>query len=175
MIRTEALPRTPCSVPCKAEVLAHTAPLLIQVPQVSADRAYDWEPTAFQPGARAGMAARRPGRRLRKEIRLAGGALLVLIPLALACSQWAPAGTLRRVAVPRLAIASRPEVRDSAGDDAHGNGWAAADESDGAPPSVLLSIETAGAAADSDCAGAVVLPGYLLPDDNHEELAHEGS
>jgi hypothetical protein len=43
-----------------------------------------------------------------------------------------------------------------------------------AAPSVLLSIETTGAAADADNETPVVLPGYLLPDDNHEEAAHEG-
>jgi hypothetical protein len=43
------------------------------------------------------------------------------------------------------------------------------------PAPVLLSIEPLGTTADSDSDPPVVFPGYLLPDDNHEEPAHEGS
>jgi hypothetical protein len=39
----------------------------------------------------------------------------------------------------------------------------------------LLSIEPLGTTIDSDGEAPVVFPGYLLPDDNHEEPAHEGS
>jgi hypothetical protein len=40
---------------------------------------------------------------------------------------------------------------------------------------VLLSIEPAGTALESELEGPVVLPGYVLPDDNREEPAHGGS
>ena len=43
------------------------------------------------------------------------------------------------------------------------------------PTPVLLSVEPVGTAVDSDTETPVVFPGYLLPDDNHEEPAHEGS
>jgi hypothetical protein len=39
----------------------------------------------------------------------------------------------------------------------------------------LLSIEPVGPTADSDADAPVVFPGYLLPVENHEEAAHEGS
>jgi hypothetical protein len=40
---------------------------------------------------------------------------------------------------------------------------------------VLLLIEPVGTTVHSDIETPVVFPGYLLPDDNHEEPAHEGS
>ena len=43
------------------------------------------------------------------------------------------------------------------------------------PTPVLLSIEPVGTAVDSDTETPVVFPGYLLPDDHHEEPVHEGS
>ena len=42
-------------------------------------------------------------------------------------------------------------------------------------PRVLLSIEPVGTTAESDAEAPVVFPGYLLPEDTHEESAHEGS
>jgi hypothetical protein len=40
---------------------------------------------------------------------------------------------------------------------------------------VWLSVESVGPAVYDDTETPVVLPGYLLPDDNHEESAHAGS
>jgi hypothetical protein len=42
-------------------------------------------------------------------------------------------------------------------------------------PAVVLSLEPTGVLPDSEDDAPVVLPGYLLPDDGHEEPAHEGS
>jgi hypothetical protein len=39
----------------------------------------------------------------------------------------------------------------------------------------LLTIEPVGGSADAEASAPVVFPGYLLPDDRHEEPAHEGS
>jgi hypothetical protein len=101
--------------------------------------------------------------------------LLVLVPLALAWGLWAPAGTGHRGAAPQLSIAGRSLVHGRGERDLAASVWSAARELNMAAPSVLLSIETTGAAADADFETPVVLPGYLLPDDNHEEAAHEGS
>jgi hypothetical protein len=38
----------------------------------------------------------------------------------------------------------------------------------------VLSVEVAGTAIEAEDEAAVVLPGYLLPDDSREEPAHEG-
>ena len=53
--------------------------------------------------------------------------------------------------------------------------WISASAATTSPASVLLSIEPVGTAVDSDTETPVVFPGYLLPDDHHEEPVHEGS
>jgi hypothetical protein len=40
---------------------------------------------------------------------------------------------------------------------------------------VVLSIEPVGTTADPEADAPVVFPGYLLPVENHEDSAHEGS
>ncbi len=100
--------------------------------------------------------------------------LLVLVPLALTWSRWAPAGTGPPRAAPRLSVAAGPVANELDHQGLAASMWTAVNELDVATPSVLLSIESSGTAADVDGETPVVLPGYLLPDDNHEEAAHEG-
>lgn len=49
------------------------------------------------------------------------------------------------------------------------------DEPASMPAAVLISIEPAVSANESETETPVVFPGYLLPDDHREESAHEGS
>jgi hypothetical protein len=48
-------------------------------------------------------------------------------------------------------------------------------EQSGLPSVVVLSIEPAVGAPESDREVPVVLPGYVLPDDSLEESSHAGS
>jgi hypothetical protein len=175
MRRTEALPTTPFLVPDTAQFHDNKAPLLIQVPRVRTSQSFDSDWMSFRRSPGITSVTRRPGRRLRKEVRIAGGVLLILMPIGLAWSQLAPAGTPRIGATPRLAIGMRSVPGATGSKNSTGSGWATDAELNPTLPPVLLSIETAGAGSDSDCESPVLLPGYLLPDDNHEELAHEGS
>ena len=100
-----------------------------------------------------------PRRRLRREIRLAGYALMMAAPLTLAALllAGAPAADARSAdgsAGPRSRITA--SIR---------------------PPAVFLSLEPAillPATSTSSPESPVVLPGYLLPDDGFEEPAHAG-
>jgi hypothetical protein len=102
---------------------------------------------------------------------MAASALLAVCGLGLAWQAWSPGGADRMPgailswawAHPGLPAASRGVPR--------ADGRASASPL----PPVLLSIEPVGTTADSDAEAPVVFPGYLLPEDSHEESAHEGS
>src|SRR5262249_19723546 len=121
-------------------------------------------------------AAGRPRRRLRRGVRRAGWSLLVLVAMASTFTMgWTTRGLgsarlpwLRTAALARDAAEPAPPLRG------------------GAPPSDLPPVVggaeaeslATGPALDAPVADAdvpVVFPGYLLPDNNREEPAHEGS
>ena len=113
-------------------------------------------------------------RRLRREVRVAGYTVLALLPLVLALWSW-PA--TRRSANPGL-MSSRSRTSRSTAMDCRATGEAGIWTSAATPcpiPPVLLSVEPFGTSGDADGETPVVFPGYLLPDDNREEPAHEGS
>jgi hypothetical protein len=175
MSRTEALPPIPKSTPCAEPGYSDVVPLLIQVPSVHpAGRMLLSEPPSAV--VLRFRRARRVRRRLRREVRVAGLALLAFLPLPLAAAlaPWVshPPGSLASSRV--LLIATSPERGDLPLLDHRAGLWSSATETSSTSP-VLLSIEPVGSAPDSDAESPVVFPGYLLPDDSHEELAHEGS
>lgn len=160
--------------------------VLIAVPEVEAGKI---RPARRQTGmsapstrGRLGLGptpARRPRRRLRREVRVAGRILLVLAPLVgaivLIGSSWASRATGRTIAIAveptrdrddrAGAVAlrpDRPERQSSAGPL-------------GTMPVVVLSIESVAGAPAADAEVPIVFPGYVLPDDSLEEPAHEGS
>jgi hypothetical protein len=111
--------------------------------------------------------ARRSKRRLRREVRLAGCALLLMAPLVSACGvSWSGRGD----------GVFRERLGDSMGHDSTLDPGAASERQNGAPRVMVLAIEPA-AVIDGEAAGVVpvVFPGYLLPDDTFEDVAHEGS
>lgn len=137
----------------------HSVPLLIQVPRCQPLR------RARRPSAKATAWMREhyrvqgrvaPRRRLRREIRMAGTALLLIAPLAFAAILLAsPRG---------VAMASRAQ---STPDDPG--------RLISRPPAISLMIEPpTGFRVDTE--PPVVLPGYVLPDDGAEteELSHAG-
>jgi hypothetical protein len=142
-------------------------PVLIRVPELRVDRD---RPQGY---GRASEILPRPGfrrplkRRLRRVVKLTASALVVVLGLGLAWQVLVPLGPARLPAP----ILSWGWSR-----------WAHAEpaRSVTAPtppplPTVRLSIEPVGVTADAEAEAPVVFPGYLLPEDNHEESAHEGS
>ena len=143
------------------------APVLISVPALASPRR---RPTAFREDEPRAAAPRprptaRRRRRLRREVRMVGVALVVALPLSWTfwSVPWpgAPAG------------ADEPGVL--AGSPAQAE----------APPIVSLRLEpisptTASVSAAAGHAphkdrGPVALPGYIIPDDGSEEVVHAGS
>ena len=161
MSRTEALPTISMIMPQAESPLAETPFSLIQVPRVVSPprRRLRAEPPC--PSRFRTQAVRRTRRRLRREVRLAAVALLVLlpVPLALAVTHWPAPTSNRPASSPMLAIPA-PGGNATLGS-LHAPVW--------------LSVEPAGPTVDGQTDPPVVFPGYLLPDDNHEESTHEGS
>jgi hypothetical protein len=97
--------------------------------------------------------------------------MLALLSLSLVCNPWLPTKGNRAFVTATLSFRakqSRLTPISGIGNDESG-------EPSSPLPQVLLSIEPAGTAADLGSEISVVFPGYLLPDDNHEDPAHEGS
>jgi hypothetical protein len=167
MSQTEALPRM--STSRRATGMSDHAAPLIQVPRVSLERPRSrlLEPCAS--ATRRPGRSRRPRRRLRREVRLAACALVTLLPLGLT---WSHLSSARPNRTHLLTLPSR---FDRAGASVETAGWSTLGSSASPPPPVLLSIEPLNSTVDSEGETPVVFPGYLLPDDHHEESAHEGS
>jgi hypothetical protein len=151
--------------------LGEIEPLLIEVPQIYLRVHRSQRPGHMTFGRRTWTGkSPRPRRRLKREVRLAARVVLGALCLAfiLSCGAVARSGQrpvrllLSMPALPRLSVGS-PHADDRS------EVWPPA------RPTVLLSIEPAGSAVESDEDSPVVLPGYLLPDDLREEPAHEGS
>jgi hypothetical protein len=137
---------------------AHSVPSLIPLPRYQTVR------RARRPSAKATAWLREhyrvegrvaPRRRLRREIRVVGAALLLIAPLTFA-------GIL--LASPRgLAMASRAESTPDR-----------QARPTSRPPAISLMIEAPPLGFRTDAEPPVVLPGYVLPDDGAEEPFHAG-
>jgi len=176
MIRTDALPTRPKvraerSVPSSLSVL-------IEVPEVKAsgplrgrtrvmDRQQDWRPSS------------RPARRrLRREVRVAGGALLVFVPLVCVCTLGWQSLSSQLLAASIVDATARPRIQHAGRQDRTFRTWLANSpvvEPIDVPSAVVLSIEPPVVPPESDTEVPVILPGYVLPDDSLEESSHAGS
>ena len=172
MSRTEALPVR--WMPPIDSGYSSPVPLLIQVPRFSPHPAHSRRPVqapvmSTSPQGRSGRR-----RRLRREVRVAGCTVLALLPLVLAFWSW-PATTPDGASGAHvLSIPYQSVHRKGLPGDGGTGIWTSAATPSPIPP-VLLSVEPFGASGDADGETTVVFPGYLLPDDNREEPAHEGS
>jgi hypothetical protein len=159
--------------------------LLIQVPRVDErhGRVRFWRPEAaggVRPtwGRPSGTfrAAGRPRRRLRRGVRRAGWSLLVLAAMA---GTFTMGWTTRGVGSRRLPLLRTAALGRDAAELAPL--FAESRRLSDVPPAVAEAEAEAlatGPALDAPVADAevpVVFPGYLLPDNNREEPAHEGS
>jgi hypothetical protein len=158
------------------QALPHSLAVLIQVPAVKHNRSRRYATAAPVESRSRHHAVRGPRRRLRRRVRLAGCALLVLSPIASACTLgWSNQPT-RIMACSIADTGERGEgsdVNTSSGSNFHrasGTG-----QSGGSPSTVVLSSEPAAGAPEAQAVVPVIFPGYVLPDDSLEDRAHEGS
>jgi hypothetical protein len=146
--------------------------VLIEVPAVRSRRMRRVTPVLSARLTRRNHQARRR-RRLRREVRLMGCALLALAPLVSAGTMAWSGKTSRVVACSISDPASDGDPSGSHDGRASTSGRPRA--AVGSPGVVLLSIEPAVVSPGSDADVPVVFPGYVLPDDSHEDKTHEGS
>ncbi len=180
MSRTETLPTMPpllsaATMPPAEPGQSHPAPVLILVPHVVSSAPRRTNLDSFRTRSPRPRTIYRPRRRLRRQFRVAVYAVAGLLPLLLAWSQCTDAYSIRHTAIPLLSIPAQRSTEKASRSEKDAGAWLSGSAARTSPTSVLLSIEPAGAAVDSDEETAVVFPGYLLPDDHHEEPVHEGS
>ena len=151
--------------------------LLIEVPAIKPLPSARGSRTRHQRMPITGRTPRRSRRRLRREVRLAGSALLALVPILSACTLgWS--NRPDRI----VACAISDPLQSEVATDHDG----LSDHSDPALPHrlgraiassgvVVLSTEPPAAASGTSVDPPVIFPGYILPDDTREDLLHEGS
>jgi hypothetical protein len=112
-------------------------------------------------------------RRLRREVRVAGCALLALMPLISACTMGWSSRPGRVVA---CSIADTTAENNSLAPTApRDQALQSGTDALGSTGAIVLSVEPVGLVPGNDSEVPVVFPGYLLPDDSLEDSAHEGS
>ncbi len=124
-------------------------------------------------------ASRGSRRHLRREVGLAGCALLALVPIVSACTLgWSNRPD-------RIVACSIPEPRQGAStmDRVGISEMTPSDGTDAAMGQAMIASSGTGMFSGEPAAVApvnavdppVILPGYLLPDDSREDVLHEGS
>jgi hypothetical protein len=143
------------------------APVLIRVPALAGSRPHvRVRPARLRPRPVVGVPARR--RRLRREVRVAGSALLFCVPMAFGLlTFWGPPRSSAGASAPSASIAASPAVAPQA---------ESAARREASPPLATISFEPlVEPTRPEDPKVPVVRPaGYLLPDDGPEESAHAG-
>jgi hypothetical protein len=174
MSRTDTLPTMPA---IRSErTLSRSLAVLIELPEVKAHRIKRARAAVSPRGRSRRPQVVRPRRRLRRQVRLAGCALLTLAPLVSLCTLgWS--SRPNRILACSISDALETAAGPHGFADPHDQGrWGVRT---GPPISsagvVVLSIEPAAAAPGVDSEVPVIFPGYVLPDDGLEDSAHEGS
>jgi hypothetical protein len=129
-----------------------------------------------QPHWRANRSRSLPGRsrrRLRREFRVAGCALMVLMPIVSACTMGWSNRPSRIVACSIVDTTAENRIPAVAAD--RDRVSEPGSQAPGESAAVALSTEPAPLVRGNDTEVPVVFPGYLLPDDSLEDSAHEGS
>lgn len=98
-----------------------------------------------------------------------------MLPVLLAWNHWSDTRLMRHPVSPLLSLPVQPSGQTADRPEKGSAAWGLDPATAASHTSVLLSIEPAGTAVDADKETPVVFPGYLLPDDHHEEPVHEGS
>jgi len=148
--------------------------VLIEVPGLKGSRIGHGKTQSLWREATSRPKHRRTKRRLRREVRVAGCALLALIPLVSACTiGWSgQPGRVVACSIADTAADSRSLSASAPRDRAIEPGN---DSLRGANGAVVLSGEPGPHVPGNDPEVPVVFPGFLLPDDGVEDGSHEGS
>jgi hypothetical protein len=147
--------------------------VLIEVPEVKSIRSRRARTSVIGHAESRSPRGGRSKRRLRREVRIAGCALLAMAPLISACTVGWSARPARVLACSiRLAAPADPSFERGA--PLRRARLPQAPTIDSAEE-VLLAIEPAALAPGADNDVPVVFPGYVLPDDSLEGSTHEGS
>jgi hypothetical protein len=175
MSRTDTLPTMPAIR--SNRTLSRSLAVLIEVPAVKARPIKRTRAAVSARGARGRPQVGRPRRRLRREVRVAGCALLTLAPLVSLCTLgWSSRPS--RILACSISDPTDPAVvsQDSAGlHDLSGQKSVRTASPFGSSGADVLSAEPAAVGSGVDSVVPVILPGYILPDDGLEDGAHEGS
>ena len=147
---------------------------LIEVPEVKCGPTRRARPRAVGHWQNRQTSPVRLKRRLRREVRVGGYALLALAPLLAACTLgWS--GRPARVLACSIAEATAPDQKFEGSLIPREPSSRLAERPNSSPGEVVLSIEPAVIAPGTDTEFPVVFPGYVLPDDSLEGSTHEGS
>jgi len=147
--------------------------VLIEVPDLKGSRMGRGKVQSPRREATSRPKCVRTKRRLRREVRVAGCALLALMPLVSLCTIGSSSQPSRVVACSIAdTIAGRNNLAAKAPRDRALEPGTNASRSTGA---VVLSVEPPAQVPGNDTEVPVVFPGYVLPDDSLEDAAHEGS
>jgi hypothetical protein len=147
---------------------------LIEVPDVRRPPSGRARSSGFGRWDRGRRSRPRPKRRLRREVRFAGAAMLALAPLLSACTVgWS--NRPDRVLACSIAEATAPDGVVGVGADPRDAYGRSVMPPVSSPGVVVLSSGAAVTPPGTDTEVPVVFPGYVLPDDSLEESTHEGS
>jgi len=175
MSRTETLPTMPA---IRSErTLSRSLAVLIEVPEVKARQIERARAVASARGTSRHPRIGRPRRRLRRQVRVAGCALLTLAPLVSLCTLgWSSRPS--RILACSISDALDPVARRQGFANPHDPArerHVRTGRPTRSPAPVVRSIKPAAAASEAVSVVPVNFPGYLLPDDGLEDRAHEGS
>jgi hypothetical protein len=160
-----------------SEPVSSTAlPILIAVPKIKVRRGAGSQRVAQPDLQSSGRTVRRGRRRLRREVRFAGCALLALVPIASACTLGWSNRPDRFLA---CSISDPNQTTADSGGFANaprlGVGYQLPQPIIASSGTIALSINPAVAIPETVSEAPVILPGYVLPDDSREDSVHEGS
>ncbi|MFI5455040.1 MAG: hypothetical protein ACHRXM_06275 [Isosphaerales bacterium] len=175
MSRTDTLPTMP--VIRSERTISRSFAVLIEVPNVTAHRIVRACTGVSPRGTSRRLRVGRPRRRLRRQVRLAGCALLALAPMVSLCTLgWSnrPSRILACSISDALETAAGPHGFADPHDQRSQRGVRTGPPI-GSAGVVVLSIEPAASAPGADTVVPVIFPGYVLPDDGLEDRTHEGS
>ncbi len=180
MSRIEALLTMPVlllapPIPSAEPGSLHPMRVLIRVPHARANATPRPHSASWPARSQRTREVKRTRRRLRRHVRLTGLAVLALLPSLLTWSHLTAAGAFRHPGFRLLSLPSQRSGGDPLCSEFHAEARTYKSLPATTPAPILLSIEPAGTAGESDAEAPVVFPGYLLPDDHHEEPVHEGS
>jgi hypothetical protein len=148
--------------------------VLIEVPEVNAHPARRGGTAFSRRATNRRPALNRPKRRLRRQVRWAGCALVTLVPLVSLCTLgWSNRPS--RILACSISDASELRADPPIISDPRNPSVMQTGSGSGSSGMITLSTDPASAGAGANAQVPVIFPGYVLPDDALEDKAHAGS